>query len=120
VRAAAPPRRRTVEWATSHERAASRPAERRWVIVSADRAARPADFELLHEYRVGKKDCPSAPGARGDAREIYAMREGGGGPNDPAGVSGSSRTRYPALAIEGSPTPGGRPYDGCTASARTR
>jgi UDPglucose--hexose-1-phosphate uridylyltransferase len=80
------------------------PLNRRWVIVSADRSARPADFELVHEYRVGKKDCPFCPGREAETpREIFALRDGGGAANGPGWSVRVVPNRYPALAIEGQP-----------------
>lgn len=80
------------------------PLNRRWVIVSADRAARPGDFELVHEVRVGRESCPFCEGSEAQTpHEIYALRD--------RGSSGDGRgwsvrvvpNRYPALAIEGLP-----------------
>jgi UDPglucose--hexose-1-phosphate uridylyltransferase len=80
------------------------PLNRRWVIVAAERAPRPADFELVHEYRVGKKDCPFCPGREADTpHEIFGLREGGGHPNGPGWSVRVVPNRYPALAIEGQP-----------------
>jgi len=80
------------------------PLTRRWVIVAADRASRPTDFELVHEILVGKEQCPFCPGNEAQTpHEIFALRDGG----SHAGGSGWSvrvvPNRYPVLAIEGQP-----------------
>lgn len=80
------------------------PLNRRWVIVSTDRVSRPADFELIHEYRVRKEACPFCPGREGGTpHEIFALRDGGGGANGPGWSVRVVPNRYPALAIEGQP-----------------
>jgi UDPglucose--hexose-1-phosphate uridylyltransferase len=80
------------------------PLNRRWVIVAADRASRPADFELVHEFLVGKEQCPFCPGNEAQTpHEIFAIRD----PGTQAGGRGWSvrvvPNRYPVLAIEGQP-----------------
>src|SRR5512143_488821 len=80
------------------------PLNKRWVIVAAERAPRPSDFELIHEVHVGKERCPFCPGGETHTpHEIFALR---GGETRADGAGWSVRVvpnRYPALAIEGQP-----------------
>ena len=80
------------------------PLNRRWVIVATERGPRPADFEIVHEYHVGKEACPFCPGHEEKTPlEIHAVRPDGSGPNRPGWSVRCVANRYPALAIEGTP-----------------
>jgi UDPglucose--hexose-1-phosphate uridylyltransferase len=80
------------------------PLNKRWVIVAAERAPRPSDFELVHEVHVAKDRCPFCPGGEAQTpHEILAVRDRGGDANGPGWSVRVVPNRYPALAIEGQP-----------------
>jgi UDPglucose--hexose-1-phosphate uridylyltransferase len=79
------------------------PVVGRWVIVSTERARRPADFAHGPATAPGG-DCPfcehreaATPG------EIYALRPGGGAPDTPGWQVRVIPSTHPLLDIEGSP-----------------
>jgi UDPglucose--hexose-1-phosphate uridylyltransferase len=80
------------------------PMNRRWVIIAADRAQRPTQFELLPDPPENVEECPFCEGHEDRTPpEIYAVRPSKSPPNGPGWSVRVVPNRYPALAIEGQP-----------------
>lgn len=70
----------------------------RWIIISAERAARPTDF-MIPERKAKKGACPFCPGNEDmTPPEIYSVRNGDGRDQWQVRVVPN---KYPALRIEG-------------------
>jgi len=78
------------------------PLSQRWVIIAADRAKRPTDFEIEAEAPPPAFD-PFAPGNEDKTpNEIAAYRGPGSAPNKPGWRVRVVPNKFPALQIEGS------------------
>jgi UDPglucose--hexose-1-phosphate uridylyltransferase len=83
------------------------PLNQRWVIIAADRAKRPTDFDLEAESGPPAFD-PFSPGNEDKTpHEIAAYREPGTHPNKPGWRVRVVPNKFPALQIEGSLSPRG-------------
>ncbi|MEO0107705.1 MAG: galactose-1-phosphate uridylyltransferase [candidate division WOR-3 bacterium] len=77
------------------------PVTGRWVILSAERMARPSDFRRISEPVLEAKPCPFDPGNESmTPAEILAFRSSSGAPNTSGWSVRVVPNRYPALTIE--------------------
>src|SRR3989442_4077487 len=85
----------------------------RWVIIATDRAKRPTDFVREKVQIRSTGFCPFCPGNESKTPpEIMAYRSDGRLPNTPGSTLRVVANKFPALAIEGSPSRQGEgPYD---------
>ncbi len=83
------------------------PLSQRWVIIAADRAKRPSDFDTEQDIKPPVFD-PFLPGNEAKTPpEIASYREPGTLPNKPGWRIRVVPNKFPALAIEGTLTPRG-------------
>ena len=74
----------------------------RWVIISTERAKRPADFFQDEGEPGGGGACPFCPGNESmTPPEIRAFREPGSPPDGPGWYTRVTANKFPALRIEG-------------------
>ena len=77
------------------------PIQKRWVIIAAERAMRPHDFEIVPEREKGKT-CPFCEGHEDRTpNEIFAYRREDTKPNSPGWTVRVIPNKFPALRIEG-------------------
>lgn len=77
------------------------PIQRRWVIISTERARRPDDFFIDREMPAGPF-CPFCEGNEDKAPpEICAWRPNGSAPNTPGWQVRVVPNKFPALKVEG-------------------
>jgi UDPglucose--hexose-1-phosphate uridylyltransferase len=78
------------------------PVTGRWVIISTDRARRPADFSRERAVIKGSSACPFCGGNESKTPpEILAYRPGENGANAPGWSLRVVPNKFPALGIEG-------------------
>ncbi|MCC7175189.1 MAG: galactose-1-phosphate uridylyltransferase [Bryobacterales bacterium] len=78
------------------------PVTGRWVIVTTDRAMRPADFIREHVVPAGGRFCPLCPGhEEKTAPEVLAYRPGGSLPNSTGWSLRVVPAKFPVLRVEG-------------------
>lgn len=78
------------------------PLNRRWVIISSERAARPTDFKLETAPVNDIDKCPFCEGRETQTPpEIFAFRRPGTAPNTPGWRVRVVSNKFPALRIEG-------------------
>src|ERR1041385_1215263 len=83
------------------------PLNQRWVIIAAERAKRPTDFDLEHEEPAPSFD-PFAHGNEDKTPpEIAAFRDAGTQPNKAGWRVRVVPNKFPALQVEGSLSPRG-------------
>jgi len=81
------------------------PINRRWVIISTERAARPTDFTHETVPVDDGETCPFCAGREAQTPpEIYALRRPGTAPNTPGWRVRVVSNKFPALRIEGDTT----------------
>jgi UDPglucose--hexose-1-phosphate uridylyltransferase len=81
------------------------PLNQRWVIIAAERAKRPSDFDMEQEGSPPSFD-PFAPGNEAKTpQEIAAYRDAGTAPNTPGWRVRVVPNKYPALQVEGTLSP---------------
>ncbi|MEI8176644.1 MAG: galactose-1-phosphate uridylyltransferase, partial [Candidatus Omnitrophota bacterium] len=77
------------------------PITGRWVIIAAERAKRPEDFQLARD-EMTDAHCPFCAGQESKTPpEIFAIREGAGGPNKPGWSVRVVPNITPILRVEG-------------------
>ncbi len=77
------------------------PIQRRWVIISSERAHRPSEFQV-NVIQAPAEFCPFCPGNEAKTPlEILAIRDGYGAPNSPGWSVRVVPNKYPALRVEG-------------------
>jgi UDPglucose--hexose-1-phosphate uridylyltransferase len=78
------------------------PVVGRWVIIAADRARRPSDWNGGPAAESPGAACPFCPGnERFTPNEVLAIREAGAGANGPGWSTRVVPNKFPALQVEG-------------------